>query len=91
MQKLEKSCTDPHGNSHDDTLTHTCKQKYKKIEILGSIDNFIMSHDFVTHGIYHISGAMVKLFASNAGICGFSAQHAATCKPFDCCLSELAL
>ena len=71
MQKLEKSCTNPHGNSHDDTLTHTCKQKYKKIEILGSIDNFIMSHDFVTHGIYHISGAMVKLFASNAVDRGF--------------------
>ena len=30
-----------------------------------------MSHDFVTHGIYHISGAMVKLFASNAADRGF--------------------
>ena len=30
-----------------------------------------MSHDFVTHGIYHISGAMVKLFALNAVDRGF--------------------
>ena len=39
--------------------------------MLVSIDNFIMSHDFVTHGIYHISSALGKLFASNAVDRGF--------------------
>ena len=30
-----------------------------------------MSHDFVTHGVYHISSAMVELFVSNAVDRGF--------------------